>query len=401
MQVILDKIEIIDFKYRKQRELNDFNIFSVLRGKTDEVKLHSRFIAELLNPKGMHRQGSLFLNHFLMVCEFDPVLYQDSEIFTEYRDIDILIRSGKSAIVIENKIWAGDQERQLERYRNIMLEEGIEDIQLIYLTLEGREPSLYSLGDLQNDSSLKTYLRLLAYRNEILQWLDLCIREVPVAPALRESIAQYKNLINELTGNTMVRDQMLEVVNLLSQNDNILQAKKIVDNWVHVKWHTEWEFWTELEKTISQEYRILPHQKYSVEYLNGSIHRSKNRDNLYGILFSIKRLGNDELCIAVEKGGDERMYYGITILRDGTDRGASDEPIYNDLANKVGTVSEWDREANWIGGKYFKEPVNFVAFNNESTLKLLNAEYRSKAIDSLWKEIKDYIHVCKLDIYEF
>ena len=50
---------------QKRRGLNDFNLFTTLLNKGDEVRLHSRFIASLLNPKGLHYQDSLFLEIFL------------------------------------------------------------------------------------------------------------------------------------------------------------------------------------------------------------------------------------------------------------------------------------------------------------------------------------------------
>jgi len=42
-----------------------FNIFTIIREGTEEVGLHSAFIGELLNPKGLHQMGSTFLELFL------------------------------------------------------------------------------------------------------------------------------------------------------------------------------------------------------------------------------------------------------------------------------------------------------------------------------------------------
>lgn len=43
----------------------NFNVFNVLGMGSSEVKLHSALISELINPKGKHGQGMVFLNHFL------------------------------------------------------------------------------------------------------------------------------------------------------------------------------------------------------------------------------------------------------------------------------------------------------------------------------------------------
>lgn len=42
-----------------------FNLFSVLNIETKENKTHSAFIAELLNPKGVHGLGTVFLDLFI------------------------------------------------------------------------------------------------------------------------------------------------------------------------------------------------------------------------------------------------------------------------------------------------------------------------------------------------
>ncbi|NWD74931.1 PD-(D/E)XK nuclease family protein [Pseudomonas gingeri] len=42
-----------------------FNLFSVLRNSSDEVRLHSRLLAFLLDPKATHNQGTALLNLLL------------------------------------------------------------------------------------------------------------------------------------------------------------------------------------------------------------------------------------------------------------------------------------------------------------------------------------------------
>ena len=76
--------------------------------------------------------------------------------------VDIFI-SGKfgnnndnTRIIIENKIFASDQHKQIERYFNYLHKNDNNDNNdnpkckkyLFYLTLEGKDPSQYSLGDL-------------------------------------------------------------------------------------------------------------------------------------------------------------------------------------------------------------------------------------------------------------
>ncbi|WBM75340.1 PD-(D/E)XK nuclease family protein [Saprospira grandis] len=53
-----------------------FNIFELLNVQYDEVSTHSAFIADLLDPRGSHDRGSIFLKAFydsiLTELKFDP-----------------------------------------------------------------------------------------------------------------------------------------------------------------------------------------------------------------------------------------------------------------------------------------------------------------------------------------
>lgn len=49
---------------QKQQGLNDVNLLSSVLSVNDEVRLHTRFIYSLLNPKGKHYQRTRFLELF-------------------------------------------------------------------------------------------------------------------------------------------------------------------------------------------------------------------------------------------------------------------------------------------------------------------------------------------------
>lgn len=63
---VLSEVRRLKDKYEEFAAITgeSFNVFSVLGVETSEVK-HSSFLAELLNPEGSHRQGEIFLKHFL------------------------------------------------------------------------------------------------------------------------------------------------------------------------------------------------------------------------------------------------------------------------------------------------------------------------------------------------
>ena len=49
---------------RKRKEGEYFNVFNTIGLWSEEVRLHSSFIAELLNPNGSHGLSNLFLQAF-------------------------------------------------------------------------------------------------------------------------------------------------------------------------------------------------------------------------------------------------------------------------------------------------------------------------------------------------
>ena len=77
-QVLLNK------EYESQKNKGElFNTFSILKMETAENKTHSNFIAELLNPKGSHLKGSIFLELFLKEINYTEFEAQNASVKLE------------------------------------------------------------------------------------------------------------------------------------------------------------------------------------------------------------------------------------------------------------------------------------------------------------------------------
>ena len=74
---LLKRVEQIRLKHELAAKLTgeNFNVFEILGLNTCEVRTHSAFIAELLDPSGVHGQGDTFLRLFseLDSTEFSSV----------------------------------------------------------------------------------------------------------------------------------------------------------------------------------------------------------------------------------------------------------------------------------------------------------------------------------------
>lgn len=219
---------------REKEELKgeSFNVFSILKMESKENETHSAFLAELLDPKGSHLKGTRFLELFLQTIGNQTITLELAKVKVEHpigrRDdqnktggrIDIYIWDGSgNSISIENKIYAKDQNCQVERYVNH--NPGKNNV--FYLTLEGNEPTESSKGELVPDKDFF----LLSYRSDITAWLQKCFEASADHPILRESIRQYIILIKKLT-NTMDQKEQEELDQLILRNYS--EAKLIADN---------------------------------------------------------------------------------------------------------------------------------------------------------------------------
>lgn len=178
-----------------------YNLFKVLRSPSDEVRLHSRFLGDLLNNNGLHGLGVKPLKLLFEMLNISPINDNfNFEMHVEHKNIDLYLvnNATKQAIIIENKIYALDQELQLLRYYNTAISEGYTDVIILYLTLDGHEPSSYALKDGYRE--LKRPVKTISYKNDISKFIQKLAGKSAQLPALRESLIQYLDIIKGLTG---------------------------------------------------------------------------------------------------------------------------------------------------------------------------------------------------------
>jgi hypothetical protein len=195
-------------KHLERLTAPDYNVFYVMKNmSTSEVKLHSPFLADLFNIHGEHKQGNLFYRELVKLLELPSSIYlptdeQWFEVGTEVASgtggIDILIsyKYGlqKFGIAIENKIYAGDQHEQLERYHTFLRKEFGEHFALIYLTPDGRKPSTHSASD---EFTIKYHIHCLSYYEDIISLLQKSIPQIQ-APNVRIIVEQYLTICQSI-----------------------------------------------------------------------------------------------------------------------------------------------------------------------------------------------------------
>jgi hypothetical protein len=215
MEDLFKKVELVVRHARQAKEESrsrgeQFNMFHAC-GVGHYENSHSSIIAELLNPQGSHGQGTIFLDAFLASQKLDIkfLLDKGASVFTEYTvtdgRIDILITNPyRQAVIIENKIYAQDQPKQLKRYDKYVHDKyGKGKYAILYLTLMGDKASEYSGGGVK-------YAQL-SYASDIVEWLEDCIKISARLPIIRETLIQYQNHILKLTNQSMDRTEQKQL----------------------------------------------------------------------------------------------------------------------------------------------------------------------------------------------
>jgi hypothetical protein len=240
-----------------------FNIFSILGLQSAENRTHSAFLRELLDPEGSHGMKDTFLKSFIRMVSVISSVGIEGELELGWKGqfaakvereqhvgyisedgskggrIDLVITptSGGRNILIENKIDAGDQKYQLVRYRN-----HDKDALLLYLTLDGKEASHDSTqhpgsGNMPETTKLaaQKHYFLISYKTHILKWLEECRKEASSHPLVRETIAQYINLIRNFTEQSISHKMDNDIEkNILNTHENFKSSKNIAETYYRI-----------------------------------------------------------------------------------------------------------------------------------------------------------------------
>lgn len=222
------RLEVLrECERRFSRELAPyFNPLDLFR--VDELAL-SRCLAHLLDPFGSHGQGDLFLHAFCELLDMGniPTPGWDTKVRLEDptddgRRLDIVIDSGEFMIGIENKPWAGYQERQLEDYADHLAESSGERYWFL-VCLDNKEPaSLNIVRSILKDHEPRGSFVHLTY-DAVLDWLlgsaAFC-RALKVRVYVEELAAYIKKEVNGSLDMTQER----EVEPIISESESNLEA---------------------------------------------------------------------------------------------------------------------------------------------------------------------------------
>lgn len=282
---LLARVSEISKKHALVAEMTGerFNVFFILGLETKENQTHSAFIRELLDPQGSHGQKDAFLKSFIRI--FGIQGYPESSgieatvtiekhigfISDDYSnggrvDITIEPKGQGTKVLIENKIYASDQKRQLVRYHNYD-----KNSHLLYLTLRGNKATECSTILDGNEGHLKegTDYFSVSYEKHILTWLENCKKEAASHPLVRETISQYINLIRHLTHKSINYQMDQEIEKIIVVNEDVFaSSKKIADAYNSIVCRTRDELKNRLD--LSKEEFVSNWKTFKIFIILGS-----------------------------------------------------------------------------------------------------------------------------------
>lgn len=374
-------------KENANRHGERFNIISILGLQRDETRTHSRFLAELLNPAGRHGEGSRFLTAFVegILGFSSPIngrVNVTRELATEgQRRVDIVVESPDLIIGIEVKIDADDQKAQLhDYYRELNRRARNRKIAvLVYLTLDGKPPSAYSLSDLKQEN-----VRCLSFAKEIRQWIERCAHLSDHKPELSYALIQYKRLIENLTGTGTSMTSLL-ADNLSSNRDDLETALVVEKALPLAKAAVMLRFWEELASALTHvlgEAPVVYGGKNLRETSQSYFDNSRGGKHV-GIKYTVGEVNGDKLCLYVHLYN--AIHYGLRI--EDTSGSLVSRPEMKAMLNDGNAMA--DKEADWLVCYYYnpapsQEPIvlNFDKFTG-SVLDLMDDDKRQTIIGNM------------------
>ena len=382
IMALLAKVSVLVNKNEEfqQRTGNAFNVFDVCGVEHYETK-HSAILAAFLTPSGTHGLGKTFLQTFLdkVLPDYNCEISESATVRTEVpvdsnmneasnpdSRIDILIEDSvcKTCIVVENKIYADEGWKQIARYRSWLDRERIGyKCFILFLTLDGDAPWSDSEAVGSN-----VCLQCASWRSHVTSWLRDCARLAFDRPFVRETLLQYANLINRLSGESiMSEEQKKEIVELATSNVaslrgtvNLFRQKGAIYNNVVGKIALE----LKLRLSSISDWEFLGFEK-----------------NPFGQKEQFIRLKHVQSSVCVRIAPELRELRKFFIGFSNSDAGQ----LADDIHKQVFKMAGWKQTTSWLGWKYL--PDSILDWQGDFLVDYLDGDKRH-VIESLMEELK-------------
>lgn len=370
LQAFLDSVRLVKAtektvkaQYRSQvaEGFSPCNLFS-----PNEVVV-SRVLAFLLNPQESHAQGRLFLDAFMTVAgskhlirDQGKMAHTNIPIFSEKVGVttehsldqgrpDIVLTEESSILVIENKPWALDQEKQLQRYGEWIISEGKENRLLVYLCQN--EPSDYTLP---KNSKVESFTVHLSF-NELIDALRVGNHQTK-SPKVRYFVDSFCDYLQT----SICQENLMEnplIVNMMKDHKNLEAYFEIQKNMPKLYQQA----WNNFCQTMTTHTQKRFGSAFKLEY------KTHYDDSYVSICFKNEHLNNFAICFEAQSRILNNFCWGVTFVGENNINSEEYEQIRTRLNEKLfpGRKSQtwpwwqWGTESSVVSEKYTDVPVNW------------------------------------------
>ncbi len=413
MEKFLYNLKLIYNKYKVIDSLkSNFNVFDLIINPYDEVHLHSRMIYSILTERKFQKQFLMSFLNFIDVSLPDDVSFSGFKYINVEKEkaipngrvdlfISFKIKNISYNVLIENKLLAGDQPEQMNKYSNYMNSSYPNDNNYVcYLTLDGSAPS-------EDSTKCLNEIKLISYDSEIMSWIEDCIKIALREPGVREVLIQYSSLLERLTGKDV--DFIMELKEyLLEDPENFIIANSMIPALNDAKAELQLRFWKKLEESMDLMFENFPDINYKKMNINkdlGNLHQFyteskvndlyKSRSSAcYGINYSLdvtKYIGDG--LFRVEYNKYDGVYYGLKKMKEKKiDESSEEYKIFSEkFKPKEFKTSPW-----WFVWKYINingNRLNFLNMDKDLSYVLFDESKLDSFIKSITSEIELFINL--------
>ncbi len=366
-----NKLELLESK------LNSFNPFRVLKIDKFEIR-HSNFLAWVFNPKENHGFQDKILKKTLcdiIIHNEDKNLltdsyeiykhnFNDTKIYREYKNIDLLAvsKSNKLVLLIENKVNSKESKNQLNKYLEIVKREfsGYKLIP-VFLTLNGNQSSnetycTYDYEKIYQILKFSLEMNKDNINNKIIDFINYYLKIVEVMIMEDEDVKKLcKEIYNE-------HKEAIDLINQYISSSSFSPATEIFKEKhknileIAIKNNTFW--------FIPEDF---------CKYLPNNI--TDNWDSYYPVSFWFEKLQADSKLI---------LHFEIGPLKDANIR----LKLMTFLKENDFEIKERALKASSKYTRIFNETISFKKWDNKEELaKQMNKLYESDKAQEFEKKI--------------
>jgi hypothetical protein len=389
---------VIEDVKAKQTEGAGFNVFR-LCGVDHYETMHSKILAEFLSPQGSHGQGECFLEAFSGKLKewfrFDGSFTKAATVSTEITEyikderigrVDIILedKTTKSACIIENKIYAGEQPDQLDRYAKWLEKERAGwKTSLIFLTLNGK--AAWSIKDCRHYERL-AYVAQSSNVPRLIDWIAACCDKV--SGNLKSAFEQYRDLvINLAEGDAVMEKELMETIRSGAKTGMMAAAEAVFNDYIEIKRC----FIRGVMEDVREEVGL------PAENCAPALAAKKPG---YAFTFNVGDQTFKLWCAWDYKleASNACLYIGIYNDHFKYKKQLSDFNIWRDRNWEELAKRQWDYDGEWPLWKWFQDQFGNTPFWDGKFLDKLNGEstYRKMLVSMIANDIKELYKIAQV-----